>query len=66
MDINESPVYVLLNPLINPAQKDLPITIYESGMSAALLSYYVYELLWALPISCKPRIFPIFWITYDI
>ncbi|KAL6275453.1 hypothetical protein ACE6H2_019054 [Prunus campanulata] len=30
MDINESPVYVLLNPLINPAQKDLPITIYES------------------------------------
>lgn len=32
MDINESPVYVLLNPLINPAQKDLPITIYESGM----------------------------------
>ncbi|KAL9274129.1 COP9 signalosome complex subunit 6a-like protein [Drosera capensis] len=32
MDINESPVYVLLNPLINPAQKDLPITIYESEL----------------------------------
>lgn len=31
MDINESPVYVLLNPLINHAQKDLPVTIYESG-----------------------------------
>ncbi|URE00438.1 COP9 signalosome complex subunit [Musa troglodytarum] len=30
MDINESPVYVLLNPLINHAQKDLPLTIYES------------------------------------
>ncbi|KAK6149487.1 hypothetical protein DH2020_017012 [Rehmannia glutinosa] len=30
MDINESPVYVLLNPSINPAQKDLPVTIYES------------------------------------
>ncbi|KAK4398703.1 COP9 signalosome complex subunita [Sesamum angolense] len=32
MDINESPVYVLLNPSINPAQKDLPITIYESEL----------------------------------
>lgn len=32
MDINESPVYVLLNPLINHAQKDLPVNIYESGM----------------------------------
>ncbi|KAK6133070.1 hypothetical protein DH2020_033109 [Rehmannia glutinosa] len=30
MDINESPVYVLLNPSINPSQKDLPITIFES------------------------------------
>ncbi|WMV48702.1 hypothetical protein MTR67_042087 [Solanum verrucosum] len=30
MDINESPLYVLLNPSINHAQKDLPITIYES------------------------------------
>lgn len=32
MDINESPVYVLLNPAINHAQKDLPVTIYESGI----------------------------------
>ncbi|CAL9099330.1 unnamed protein product [Musa acuminata var. zebrina] len=32
MDINESPVYVLLNPLINHAQKDLPVTIYESEL----------------------------------
>lgn len=31
MDINESPVYVLLNPTINHAQKDLPISIFESG-----------------------------------
>lgn len=31
MDINESPVYLLLNPSINHAQKDLPLTIYESG-----------------------------------
>uniref|UniRef100_M1C041 EIF3F/CSN6-like C-terminal domain-containing protein n=1 Tax=Solanum tuberosum TaxID=4113 RepID=M1C041_SOLTU len=30
MDINESPVYLLLNPSINYAQKDLPLTIYES------------------------------------
>ncbi|CAL5405176.1 unnamed protein product [Camellia sinensis] len=34
MDINESPVYVLLNPSINHAQKDLPVTIYESVMVA--------------------------------
>ncbi|XP_044499876.1 COP9 signalosome complex subunit 6a-like isoform X3 [Mangifera indica] len=32
MDINESPVYVLLNPAINHAQKDVPVTIYESEM----------------------------------
>lgn len=32
MDINESPVFVLLNPSINHAQKDLPVTIFESGM----------------------------------
>ncbi|MCO5551158.1 hypothetical protein L7F22_004655 [Adiantum nelumboides] len=32
MDINESPVYMLLNPAINHAQKDLPITIYESEL----------------------------------
>jgi COP9 signalosome complex subunit 6 len=31
MDINESPVYVLLNPTINHAQKELPISIFESG-----------------------------------
>ncbi|GAB4846986.1 COP9 signalosome complex subunit 6a [Ancistrocladus abbreviatus] len=32
MDINESPVYVLLNPSVNHAQKDLPIIIYESEL----------------------------------
>ncbi|XP_078443835.1 COP9 signalosome subunit 6A [Wolffia australiana] len=32
MDINESPVYLLLNPTINHAQKDLPITIFESEL----------------------------------
>ncbi|KAM7252301.1 hypothetical protein ACFE04_024184 [Oxalis oulophora] len=32
MDINESPVYVILNPTINPAHKDLPVTIYESEL----------------------------------
>ncbi|KAI4366232.1 hypothetical protein MLD38_022131 [Melastoma candidum] len=32
MDINESPVYVILNPSINHAQKDLPVTIYESEL----------------------------------
>lgn len=38
MDINENPVYVLLNPLINHAQKDLPVTIYESGMLPNILA----------------------------
>ncbi|XP_051135026.1 COP9 signalosome complex subunit 6a-like [Andrographis paniculata] len=32
MDINESPVYVLLSPSINPTQKDLPVTIFESEL----------------------------------
>eukprot|EP00245_Coleochaete_scutata_P017813 TRINITY_DN8926_c0_g1_i1.p1 TRINITY_DN8926_c0_g1~~TRINITY_DN8926_c0_g1_i1.p1 ORF type:complete len:301 (+),score=47.20 TRINITY_DN8926_c0_g1_i1:213-1115(+) len=32
MDINESPIYLLLNPAINHAQKDLPISIYESEL----------------------------------
>ncbi|CAI9088097.1 OLC1v1022336C1 [Oldenlandia corymbosa var. corymbosa] len=32
MDINESPVYVLLNPSINHSQKDLPVNIYESEL----------------------------------
>ncbi|XP_027921986.1 COP9 signalosome complex subunit 6a [Vigna unguiculata] len=32
MDINESPVYVLLNPSINHSQKDLPVSIYESEL----------------------------------
>ncbi|KAG0467977.1 hypothetical protein HPP92_017305 [Vanilla planifolia] len=32
MDINESPVYVLLNPLINHAKKDLPVIIFESEL----------------------------------
>ncbi|CAM6027556.1 unnamed protein product [Sphagnum balticum] len=31
-DINESPVYLLLNPTINHAQKDLPISIFESEL----------------------------------
>jgi COP9 signalosome complex subunit 6 len=31
-DINESPVYLLLNPAINHAQKDLPIAIFESEL----------------------------------
>jgi COP9 signalosome complex subunit 6 len=47
MDINESPVYVLLNPAINHAQKDLPVTIYESGKNwlfASLIVLLFYRL----------------------
>eukprot|EP00271_Cylindrocystis_brebissonii_P016036 TRINITY_DN39181_c0_g1_i1.p1 TRINITY_DN39181_c0_g1~~TRINITY_DN39181_c0_g1_i1.p1 ORF type:complete len:299 (-),score=46.63 TRINITY_DN39181_c0_g1_i1:655-1551(-) len=32
MDINESPVYVLLDPTVSPTVKDLPITLYESEL----------------------------------
>ncbi|OIW13264.1 hypothetical protein TanjilG_25743 [Lupinus angustifolius] len=32
MDINESPVYVLLNPSIIHSQKDLPVSILESEL----------------------------------
>lgn len=42
MDINESPLYVLLNPSINPAQKDLPVTIYESGMYLLLRCHVIH------------------------
>ncbi|KAH9804592.1 COP9 signalosome complex subunit 6a [Citrus sinensis] len=41
MDINESPVYVLLNPSINPAQKDLPVTIFESVFILLLVNFYM-------------------------
>ncbi|CAN0857962.1 COP9 signalosome complex subunit 6a [Linum grandiflorum] len=32
MDIYESPVYLLLDPSINPAQKDLPVTVNETEL----------------------------------
>ena len=32
MEINESPIYLLLDATINPAGKDLPISIFESGV----------------------------------
>ncbi|CAN0922986.1 COP9 signalosome complex subunit 6a [Linum grandiflorum] len=32
MDINENPVYVLLNPTIKHAQKEIPVTIFESEL----------------------------------
>ncbi|CAL5017010.1 unnamed protein product [Urochloa decumbens] len=30
LDVDDSPVFLLLSPTINPSQMDLPITIYES------------------------------------
>lgn len=32
LEINESPVYMMLNPMITPTSKELPITLYESEM----------------------------------
>ena len=41
MDINESPIYMILNPTINHARKDLPITIYESGKYQSITEDFV-------------------------
>ncbi len=30
-EINESPVFLLLNPAIDAARKDLPVTVFETG-----------------------------------
>ncbi|KAJ7547605.1 hypothetical protein O6H91_08G094600 [Diphasiastrum complanatum] len=59
MDINESPIYVLLNPAINRAQKDLLDTFFESelhvidGVSSVIFvrSAYTIETLEAERIS---------------
>uniref|UniRef100_A0A7S1X038 COP9 signalosome complex subunit 6 n=1 Tax=Tetraselmis chuii TaxID=63592 RepID=A0A7S1X038_9CHLO len=32
MEVNESPVFLMLNPKINPEAKDLPISLYESEL----------------------------------
>jgi COP9 signalosome complex subunit 6 len=53
MDINESPIYMILNPTINHARKDLPITIYESGefLIVFCCQYIFSELIWSLTLS---------------
>lgn len=38
MDINEAPVFLLLNPEPNAASNDLPITLYESGEYSTQIS----------------------------
>lgn len=35
MEFNESPVLLLLNPMIDNARKDLPVGVYETGETAA-------------------------------
>ena len=56
MDINESPVYVLLNPAINHAHKDLPVTIYESGKLWFSLSKVAYSIMWWIMIMWRIHI----------
>lgn len=36
MEVNESPVFLRLDPSKDAAQKDLPVYLYESGGSVAL------------------------------
>lgn len=31
MELNEGPVFLLLNPIIDAARKDLPVDVYETG-----------------------------------
>ena len=31
MEINESPVFLVLNPKIDHTRKDLPVSLYETG-----------------------------------
>ena len=31
MEINESPIFLRLDPRCDPGQKDLPVYLYESG-----------------------------------
>lgn len=31
MDLNESPIFLRLDPRCDPTQKDLPVHLYESG-----------------------------------
>ena len=31
MELNESPVVLLLDPKVDPLQKDLPATLFETG-----------------------------------
>lgn len=50
--ITESPVFVLFNPAArNAASKDLPITLYESGVRAKH-----WRCLLALPLICGARL----------
>ena len=36
MEINESPVFLRLDPSREPSQKDLPVYLYESGTPCLL------------------------------
>ena len=36
MEMNESPVYLILDPSPTPGQKDLPVSLYETGMKPFL------------------------------
>ena len=34
MELNESPIFLLLDTTVDPARKDLPVTLYETGEQA--------------------------------
>ena len=46
-EINESPVHLQLNPDLDPSRKELPVQLYETGMSF-------------LPSCCKLALFHVF------
>eukprot|EP00983_Pelagomonas_calceolata_P125197 1161189-Pelagomonas_calceolata.AAC.7 len=57
MSINESPVFLLLNPRVDLARKDLPVSLYETG---ALVSPKSWEAcMWCI-LLLAARLYPCF------
>ncbi len=47
-ELNESPLVLLLDTALNPAAKDLPITVYETGVSSICVLWGGCSVLWVL------------------
>ncbi len=43
MDMNESPVYLLMTPTVDASRKDIPVTLLESGTLSPNVPLSVYR-----------------------